>query len=69
MSEAMKTLTQAVAQARELQAVDGGRYAVVRSTGFIGQGPYFCVHVEQVPVLVDEGAVLVWETIPEKVMA
>lgn len=64
----MKTLEQAVRHARELQEVDGGSYAVVYSTGFLSMGPYFVVEAGQVPILVEEGATLVWQC-PEKVMA
>ena len=61
----MRTLEQAVRYAEALQAADQERYVVVYSRGFIGQGPYFCVQIDQIPILIAEGARVVWE--PEKV--
>lgn len=58
----MKTLEQAIRHAEALQVEDREGYAVVWSKGFMGQGPYFVVHVKQVPILVAEGAKLVWES-------
>jgi len=63
----MRTLEQAVRYAEALQEADQGRYVVVYSRGFIGQGPYFVVEAGQVPLLVEEGARVVWEQ--EKVLA
>jgi hypothetical protein len=65
----MKTLSKAILRARELQVADQGEYAVVWSEGFLGQGPYFVVDIEQVPFLVEEGAIVVWKTSGEMVPA
>jgi hypothetical protein len=65
----LKTLSKAILHARELQIADQGEYAVVWSEGFLGQGPYFVVEIEQVPFLVEEGAIVVWKTSRELVSA
>ena len=63
----MRTLEQAMDYCRALAQVEGECFAVVYSRGFLEMGPYFVVHREQIPVLVAEGAKVVWE--PEGVTA
>ena len=65
----MKNLDQAVKLADLLQQADGGSYGVVYTTAYVGQGPYFVVEAEQVPILVKEGCRLMYRAERERVVA